>query len=652
MRAPTVAIFTLAAIAALEVTAQAQEKVIPSTTHPTLEFQEKEINFAPATATVGQIPSIEAVAPPESSQPIFAPTPQSAPVEPTVSPTVSPTASPPISPTTSPTVVLKDVQGHRAEQAIQALWALGMIEGFEDGTFQPNAPIQPQHLQALVERAVKQQGATFLAGYAKQLFTSEFDQQDRQAIATLFNTQAAKPQTQPITRADAAQVIYDALLKADPPVLAQANATSNEKAKAKPDDSLCQKPTSDHQAVLDACNQALQSQTLDSPTAKAALWAKRGDALFSQGQYLEAIASYDRALLLQPKNSLVLANRCGALSELGQQTEAIAACDRALAVDQNWGDDNPAFAWYNRGLALTRLEQFNEAIAAYQKAVTIEPTYSLAWVAQAGVLSATGQQEAAIEACDRALQVNSQWGSSTPAIAWYNRGLALSRAEQYEAAVDAYQQALKLQPQDATSWTNQGVLLMKLGRNAEALKAHDAALKISPNDALALSNRAATLNQLGQYQAALSAVEQALSSNNRWGEAGPAHAWNQRSDALAALGQLDPALVASQQAIALNPNYADAWNTQATILMQLNRNAEALQASEQATTLDPNSDANWTAKGMVLQRLGQPQQAIAAFDKALALNPKQPLAQQQRQLALKSQSKTTQSATPSAQARN
>ncbi|MEK4423944.1 InlB B-repeat-containing protein [Solibacillus sp. FSL K6-1523] len=52
-----------------------------------------------------------------------------------------------------PTVTFDDINQHWAKEMIEELATLGIIQGFEDGTFRPNAPISRMHVAALLTRA-------------------------------------------------------------------------------------------------------------------------------------------------------------------------------------------------------------------------------------------------------------------------------------------------------------------------------------------------------------------------------------------------------------------------------------------------------------------------------------------------------------------
>jgi tetratricopeptide (TPR) repeat protein len=82
----------------------------------------------------------------------------------------------------------------------------------------------------------------------------------------------------------------------------------------------------------------------------------------------DGLASYDRALTLDPNHVDVLINRSAALEGLGRPQEALGDVERALAARP----DDPG-AWNNKGTILKSLGRIDEACDAYQKSLAIAP---------------------------------------------------------------------------------------------------------------------------------------------------------------------------------------------------------------------------------------------------------------------------------------
>ena len=82
----------------------------------------------------------------------------------------------------------------------------------------------------------------------------------------------------------------------------------------------------------------------------------------------DALASYDRALTLQPTYAEALYNRGNTLRELKRLNDALESYDRAISVRP---DDANALS--NRGVTLHDLKRFDEALASFERALALRP---------------------------------------------------------------------------------------------------------------------------------------------------------------------------------------------------------------------------------------------------------------------------------------
>ena len=105
-----------------------------------------------------------------------------------------------------------------------------------------------------------------------------------------------------------------------------------------------------------------------------------------EGDFSAAIASYDKAIELNPEYADAYNNRGNALSGLERYAEAIASFDKAIALNPEL-----AVAYYNRGVALVDLERYAEAIASYDKAIALNPEYAAAYNNRGNALSGLEQ---------------------------------------------------------------------------------------------------------------------------------------------------------------------------------------------------------------------------------------------------------------------
>ena len=204
---------------------------------------------------------------------------------------------------------------------------------------------------------------------------------------------------------------------------------------------------------------------------EAQAWFHQGIQRFNNGDFQEAIASYDKALAILPDSHEVWYNRANALFKLARTQDAIANYDKALEFKQNKYD-----AWNNRGNALFKLGSTEEAIASYDKALEIEPNYQQAWYNRGVALGNVGRLEDAIASYDKAVVIQPKDDQ-----AWFNRGLVLGNLGRLEDAIASWDKALDLKPDRYEAWYNRSVALSNLGRNDEALASWNKAQALKPN---------------------------------------------------------------------------------------------------------------------------------------------------------------------------
>ena len=77
--------------------------------------------------------------------------------------------------------------------------------------------------------------------------------------------------------------------------------------------------------------------------------------------------------------------------------------------------------------------------------------------------------------------------------AWCGRGIALYISGRYEEALQACDKALELNPDNSKAWSNKGKVLRCLGRSEDALQAFDKAIELDPNDSKNWDNKGAAL---------------------------------------------------------------------------------------------------------------------------------------------------------------
>jgi len=155
-------------------------------------------------------------------------------------------------------------------------------------------------------------------------------------------------------------------------------------ARATPRDIATCAQTKDHDAAIAGCTRVIGDIKV-KPKGHAAAYYNRGNANAAKGDSAAAIADYDEALKLDPKNARALANRGTAHSEKGDTDAALADFDAALKLDRRLGS-----AYFNRANALAAKGDAERAIADYTAAIKYDRHNVNAYIARGALHLAGG----------------------------------------------------------------------------------------------------------------------------------------------------------------------------------------------------------------------------------------------------------------------
>jgi len=100
----------------------------------------------------------------------------------------------------------------------------------------------------------------------------------------------------------------------------------------------------------------------------------RGISYAIKGDFDRAIADYDKAIKLNPKDADVYYNRGNAYQRKGQHDRAIADYDKAIKLNPKYAE-----AHSNRGISYRKKDQYDRAIADYGAAIKLNPKLAVAY---------------------------------------------------------------------------------------------------------------------------------------------------------------------------------------------------------------------------------------------------------------------------------
>ena len=232
----------------------------------------------------------------------------------------------------------------------------------------------------------------------------------------------------------------------------------------------------------------------------------QGNFFFSQANYIEAIAFFKKASIINPNSYSAYFNWANCLKRTGAFDEAIQLYRRCTEIKpdltqayNNWGlclyeqglhaeanakflkaiAYNPRFhqAYNNSGLAFEGLGQHDEAISKYQTAVVLSPKYAEAYYNWGNSLLAQGRGEEATIQYLKAIETNPNYSQ-----AYHNMGVVYSAQENYDQAIKMYTKAIELNPDYAEAFNNWGLSLYYGQKYSEAMTVFSNGIRVSAKE--------------------------------------------------------------------------------------------------------------------------------------------------------------------------
>ena len=246
----------------------------------------------------------------------------------------------------------------------------------------------------------------------------------------------------------------------------------------------------------------------------------------------------------------------------GDYVGAIADFDKAIELNNDYAE-----AYNNRGLAKHELREHTAALADFDIAIQLKPGLSVAYNNQGLAKQALGDLHAAIADFDKAIQLKDD-----DVVVYNNRGLAKDKLGDHVAALADYDIAIRLKPDYADAYNNRGYMKNKLGDHVAALADYDIAIRLKPDYANAYNNRGFVKYELGDHFAALADYDKAIQLKPDFPTV-----YNNRGLVKTNLDQHVAAIVDYNIAIQLKPDYADAYFNRGVSYLELGLSQKTIQ---------------------------------------------------------------------------
>src|SRR6516164_1826852 len=226
----------------------------------------------------------------------------------------------------------------------------------------------------------------------------------------------------------------------------------------------------------------------------------QGNTDSNAGDYDKAIANYNDAIKLDPKNIVGFIGRGDAYTNKGDYDRALASYSEAIRLDPK-----SALALSDRGVAYAFKREYDKALADHNEAIRLDPKDAHAFRNRGVVYAYKGDDNRAIADFNEAIRLEPK-----SALTFRNRGDAYMNKGDYDHAIADYNEAIRLEPKSAHAFRNRGVVYAYKGDNDRAIADFNAAIRLDPKAGLTFKNRGDAYMNKGDYERAVADYNEAI----------------------------------------------------------------------------------------------------------------------------------------------
>jgi tetratricopeptide (TPR) repeat protein len=333
----------------------------------------------------------------------------------------------------------------------------------------------------------------------------------------------------------------------------------------------------------------------------------RGQVKTNQGDYDGAIADFNQAFALNPSDGAVYGNRGAAKVMKGDLDGATSDLNQALALDPKNSD-----AYVILGKTKVLKGDLDGGMADLNQALTLDPKNAQAYENRGAAKVIKGDLDGGIVDLNQALALDPK-----NAQAYENRGEAKGLKGDLDGGLGDLNQALALDPKNTHAYESRAKIRGKKGDFDGVIADMTQVIMLNPKNAIAYALRGAAKGEKRDLVGAINDLTQALSLDPK-----NAPAYESRGMMWLMSGNLDGGIADLTQALALDTKDVNAYNIRGQAREMKGDLDGAIADYTQSLELDPKNTMVYFKRGMDKIDKGDSDGAIADFTAALALDPK------------------------------
>jgi tetratricopeptide (TPR) repeat protein len=352
-------------------------------------------------------------------------------------------------------------------------------------------------------------------------------------------------------------------------------------------------------AALDELEQREKSSSKHAESTTSSTWTtgrSRNDAKFytrrgiiyaEKGDWVHALADYNKALELNPDHASAYDSRSALYMSQHEPEKALADLNKEIELEPNNAEYHE-----HRGMLYHIQKDLAMALADYDKALALDPNN---------------------------------------ARVYDSRGRLYASQENLAKALSDFSAALRLDPHNAEYYYHRGEIYEIQNKLPQALADYTKSLEMAPNDSkyaqLALGSRGNVYLRQNNLEKALADADKAVQmySDN-------ARAYNNRGHVYSLRNDWDKAVADYSKAIKLDPNFVYAYNGRGNAYLKQACYNQAVKDFDKSLALKPGDIYVSVWLGQAYQGLGENSKAIALYRRVLDANPNPELRQEAQDL--------------------
>ncbi len=193
------------------------------------------------------------------------------------------------------------------------------------------------------------------------------------------------------------------------------------------------------------------SLTISAQNNKSQELFKNGFSLFQQGQYEQAILTFDDAININPQAFDAIYYRGIAKVILRKPLEAI--FDFNAVIDRFPNMKGIEEAYQHRGVSYYFLKNHDKALADFEKAISINANYAEPYHGRANIFSDKGENEKALADYAKAVQLKPNL-----AAVYIDRAILYFSVGNFEGALKDYNKSIEMTPNVPSGYVDRGII--------------------------------------------------------------------------------------------------------------------------------------------------------------------------------------------------